>query len=59
VQADGDIVCFLAVHHMAYKHGMDRETILRHMPILARAVDEYFSAKIQVHAGAPAGAEIT
>jgi hypothetical protein len=43
-QADGDIVCFLAVHHFARKHGMSKTEILLRQPILRGAADEYFGS---------------
>ena len=57
VQADGEIFCFLAVHHLAKKHGMDKVEILLFRPILRAAADEYFACFLGVelvgHAGTP------
>lgn len=58
-QADGDIICFLAVHHLASKHGMGKAEILLRKPILRAAADEYFASTLAVEAGARAGTTLS
>jgi hypothetical protein len=38
---DLDTLCFLVVHHLSRKHGLDQVQIVVRHPVLAAAVEEY------------------
>ena len=41
-EVDADLVCFMAVHHLAKKHSMEPEHITALEPLLSAATKEYF-----------------